>query len=846
MDYNLEDLFDTDEYADFGDSEALPPTDTADPWEKTPYIERSHHYWLQVPLPPDVVPTGGAPLAAVDDDTLLNMCPTLLVHMQRTAAMQGVQVISPRAASLGASFARTAHSRRTTDMFLVGSIASRNVEWPNVGEGDLRALFPNQPIDAYPTQLASRHRVKTSGIMSAQDKSGDPVLKSYLTGRAIVDLQRRTDVAGAGSLVAMALATAWGVDVWDYEAEAEATLAPMGELLRYAIRADEAYPMLNAPIEAKKCISVGANTAGRTLYGEYAAIDWRRLRVGMESVFYMCMRTEGYNLMEMVTDQPPGDPRGDPLRMGIMQFRPMPGSVWSYEPSTFRIDAPPAERLTKAVTLPARVALAIRTFYADARPIALAAATGVPMSLVPTSNASVSTRTRESLVAGYTVATKLAATHSARGKTTAAAVRDYLYVALSESHSLSALSTLWVIRYLSETANACGMSHLLDDQMTRIVAGRLSEVMTDTRIKIAAEASRRSEDLDDWWAALASSLPATFKTRPENTSAWCIAAAHYLIHPYSRKWANLRSALAIKSHRTMPALRATNIRLPAVLRSRERVVEAAAADARALGATYGAYYGAMREVCEMLAVQCTRYGNSLAAHRLMTAGMMWDIRAKTATSIKFHVEDTTSVKAGHYTSKTGTYHITTAPYPAYRRWYEHIHESRLVSRAAKEGYPSTIQGAVALAFSGHVTPLYHLGELSTARAFRYAARPDQLASDIERTLSEIMRDLQATIDHFENEAPLADNGWAVAQHHEVQESPIDLMKFKPRASSYWAVLLLLEQDLALAIEEALEQGPPDVRDALQAGEYADAAALVSAFNSAVAGHQSASAHDTIQ
>jgi len=845
MDYSLADIFDTGEYDDFEDQEALPPSDTIDIVDNTPYLERSHRYWMQVPLPPDVVPTGGAPLAAIDDETLLNMSPTLLVHMQRTAAMQGMQVISPRAASLGASFSKTQHTHRTTDMFLVGSIASRNVEWPNVGDGDLRVLFPNQPIDAYPTQIASRHRVKTSGIMSAQDRSGDPVLKSYLTGRAIVDLQRRTDVAGAGSLVAGALATAWGVNVWDYEAEAEATLAPMGELLRYAIRADEAYPMLNAPVEAKKCISVGANTAGRTLYGEFAAIDWRRLRVGMESVFYMCMRTEGYNLMQMVTDQPPGDPRGDPMRAGIMQFRPMPGSVWSYEPSTFRIDAPPAARLRAAVVLPERVAKAIRTFYADARPIALAAASGVPMSLVPTSNADVSTRTRESLVAGYTTVTRLAATHSARGKTSAAAVRDYLYVALSESHSLSVLSTLWVIRHLAETANACGLSHMLDDQMTKIVAGRLSEVMTDVRVKVAAEAARRSESLDEWWAAMASSLPVALKERPENTSAWCLAAAHYLLHPYSRKRVNLRTALAIKSHRTMPTLRATNIRLPAVLRSRERVVEAATADARALGSTYGAYYGAMREVCEMLAVQCTRYGNSIAANRFITAGMMWDIRAKAATSVKFHVEDTTSVKAGYYVARTGAYHITTSPYPAYRRWYEHVSATKLISRAAKSGFPPSITGTVSSAFSGHTVSLYHLGGLSTTRAFRYVARPDQLHADIERTLSEIMMDLRNTIDHFEAEEPLADNGWETARKHEVQASPVDLMKFKPQATSYWAILLTLEQDMALAIEEELDQGPADIRDSIQAGEYVDSTALLAALSAAADERSSRATHDTI-
>lgn len=834
MDYDMDNLLDVGNFEDFADDDALPPTVGIDVLEATPYLERSQSYWMQVPLPNHIAPTGGNPLAALSDEVLLSMSPTLVMHVQRTAAMGGFQIISPRATSLAASMARTDHARRTTDMFLVGSIASRNTEWPTIDGDPMTTLFPNHPVDAFPSQLAARHRVKTVGVMSSADKSGDPVLKSYLTGRAIVDLQRRTDVAGSGDLVGRALASAWGVPHWEYEAEAEATLAPQGDLLRYAIRADEAYPLLNAPVEAKKCISVGANTAGRELYGEFCAIDWRRLRVGVESVYYMSVRTEGHSLVDMSLDEPPGDPRASVTRPGILQFRPMPGSVWTYSPDTFRIDPPNSGVVQSAVTLPDRVSQAIRTFYRDARPIALAVASGMPLNLVPTSNAEPSTRTREALVAGYTTVIKLATTHAPRGKTAAAAVRDFLYNVLSATSTLSGVSTIWVARYLAETANQCGMGYLVDFHLVRLLAGRLSEHMGDIRLKIAAEAARHSEDIDTWWAALSASLPAELKERPENTSAWAVATAYYLLFPYSAKWSGLRTAMALRSQRVLPIIRSSSVRLPAALGSRERVVEAAAADTRALGAAYGAYYGAMREVCEILAAQCLRYGNAMSSHRFTTAGMLWDIRAKATSSVKFHTEDDTRETAGRYVGRTGAYHITVAPYNAYRRWYEHIHRSRFVSRTAKEAFPDHITGTVSATFRGKTTALYHMGHEANVRAFRYVANPSVLADDMERTLADLMTDITATIQRYENEVPLSD--WGTWEREPVAElvSPVDIMRLKPAATSYWALLLTLEQGLAVAIEEDVSSAPPDIRDAIEGGSYADTAALLAAYRELVA------------
>jgi hypothetical protein len=827
MDFNFADLFDEGDYVNFGDDVDAPLTELPTTFDETPYLERAHNYWMQVPVPDDVVPTGGAPLSGLDDETLLTMSPSLILHMQRTAAQGGLQIVSPRAGSLAGMFSRTAHDRRTTDMFLVGSTASSNTSWPTVDGADLSHLFPDEPIDASPAHGALRTKTKSSGLITSAVKSGDPIATAFLKGRAMVDLQRRADVGGAGAHLAACLAAAWGLSQGDYESTCEATLAPVGELLRYAIRADDAYPTLNAPVEAKKCISVGANTGGRELYGDFAAIDWRRLRVGMEAVYYVAVRVEGYTLVQCALDNPPGDPKAPPNRPGVLQFRPMPGTVWTFAPETFRLDPSNQGTVRTAAHLPQHTQEVVQAYYRSARPLAIAAAHGASTTLVPTMVAQPSVSTGEAIVAGYHKLLKLATPHAARGRNVAATIRDFLYQTLTGTTTTEMLEVLWVSKYLSTTISACGLSGYVDETLVRAWAGRLSHVIWDLRVKLAAEAERRGEDLDLWWHHANSLLPDGLKTKAEGPNAWARAVAYFLLYPYSHKWAGLLTASAIKVHAGLPVLRSKALRLPATLRSRARVFEAANAQARALGAAFGGYYGAMTTVCEILAGQALSRGNPVLAARFNCAALMWDIRAKAATSVRLHLDEQKSDAAGSFVGKTGHYSITTSPYAAYGRWFSFMTSCRLVSRAARGEYLSHATGKVSVVFSGTHAPIFHLGDLGRTRAFRYVADPSTLARDIERTLGDIMADVATTVREFETEDRMADTAWEPSV--EVPETPFDVTRYKPPADNYWAVLLTVEPDLAVALEDAVDHLPEDVAQDIQSRPYPSAAELITAI-----------------
>jgi len=818
----MDDIFDIGAFDDFDDGPALPPSDLTGIFTSEAFYHRSHEYWMQVPLPPEHAPSNGNPLASLDDETLLTMSPALIVHVQRTSAMGGMQVVSPRAMSLSSMAARTEEPSRTSDMFLVGSNANKNLDWPVLSEPIEPHLFPGEPIDAYPSELATRPKVVSTGLVSALGAIKDPVLKAFIIGRACVDLQRRSDVAGSADSLSRLLAGCWGIDQDQFDSMSEASLAPTGALLRYAIRADETYPVINAPVHARKVISVAANTAGRSLYGETAAIDWRRLRVLAESVYYMSVRTEGHTLYEMALRSPPGDPRASPVRPGILQFRPKPGTVWSYESATFRIDIEHEPLVVKAVDVPGRVAEAIRGYYDTARPLAIASDAGVRLSMVTSSTAQPASATAEQVVAGYKSVLSASSAFSVRGRTSSAAVRDYLYQYMSTNNTLSVLRTLWMIKFLRDTARDIGVPDLLDIVATRHVATRLVDLITDMRMRLAVEAGRRGGTLDDWWADLTALLPNPIHSLEEGSASWAQAISHLLLHPPTSKWHGLTSAMAHASHASLASANLEGVRLPTGFRSTARVHAAADATVRHLARSYGAFYGAMFDATGILAAQMRRRGNFLASNQITAAGLMWDMRAKLAATSRLDVE---SDKVSNIVaSRRERYRISCAPHAAYFRWRDGMYSMRVSTHNKMRIYPSHIAGRVSDVFRGKTEALFGVAGFQDSRLYRYVANPSRLSTDMENTLQMMIADVNHTVKQYEEEEidipdPVVDRAG-----HPVTE--LVLPSMRPSASSFWALLPQLEQSLAMEIDDLVMSMPDEEASDIHSRHYEDASHLV--------------------
>jgi len=843
MDTYDDDIYDIGNFEEIHGGDELPATIAAEVLMPEEYYRRSKHAWMQVPIPQEIAPVGENPLAGMDDDTILTMSPTLLLHIQRTAASGGMQVISPRAVPLASCAAHTREPRRTTDMYLTGSVASRNLDWPVLSDKPEDqvpvSLFPFDPIDAAPLEFSARPRVISTGILTASAGISDPITRAFMTGRALVDLERRPDIGGSAEALSKLIAECWGIDPEAYEDLAEASLAPMGPLLRLAIKSDDAYPTLNAPVHALKCISTAANTAGRTVYGADAAIDWRRIRVLCEAVFYMSSRTEGHHLTDMSLMNPPGDPKAPPDRGGVLQMRPLPGSVWSHAPSTFRLDIRDAGSALAAVVLPERMEAAVRAFHAEARPVAIAAWGGASHSLVPTQSRQPSARNSELLIAGFSLALSTMSSHDSRGKTPVAAVRDYLYQALTGSVTMSSIRAIWMIRAAQDTAASVGMDRSLDDTTMRHIAARLSDVTHDMRIRLSVEAVRRGATLEEWWDVVSHQMPMTYRRMREGSMSWAIAAVYHMVRPPTTKWGGLTRAMAHSSHNSLAAMHMNTIRLPAELGSPERVWEATSAAARCLAMSYGAFYGAMFEIGCVMSAQATRNHQPVTAQRLRAAALMWDIRSKLASTVQLRKNDGSSEEAGVIMGRHERYHLSTAPYPAYTRWHAYIQGTRAVSLAARRTYPAHVEGTVSAAFAGQRDPLF-VSE-GNARIFRYSSEPARLADDMTKTLGEMRADLEAVVRTYDAERAAVLEMPAASTDAVVPpvRGTFDLEKFRPQEDTFWARLTELDQEEATDVLDTLAQLTQDEQDRITMATYATSAeisdAVFGASDAAIAG-----------
>jgi len=791
--------------------------------ELAPYVLRSQNYWQQVPVPPDFSLAGTNVLAGLDDETLLTMSPTLLVHIQRSEASNGLQVVSPRMVTLGGIAARTGHKKRTPDMLLVGSAASRNLEWPVVRVPVAQHLFYGEPIDSYPSDPSSRPKTVSTGLVPSARLLSDPVTRAFLAGRALVDLQRRSDVGGSAEALASVLARCWSIDRESFEDMAEASLAPMGALLRYAIRADDVYPTINAPVQARKCISVAANATGRQLYGEHSGIDWRRLRVLAEAVFYQSSRLEGYTLADMALTAPPGNPRAPPDRSGILQMRPLPGSVWTFDPETFRLDIVADPAMVPGVRVPQRVRDAVASYHEVVRPIATAAMSGMEVSFSRTLQIHAKTEQPDAIVSGYRTILKSHSTFQARGRTPVAAVRNFVYQSLSESVKLSAIRALWLVKYMQDTIEALNLTHLLDDTTSRHVAARMSDLPTDLRARLGTEAGRRGSDLAEWWEAFSAQLPDSISKMSEGSASWSIGLAHLLLHPPTDKWVKLTRAMAHASHTVMARSHLMDVRLPALIGSADRSFQAGLAVARQLGESYGAYYAAMHDVACVLSARMKRGGNEIAAEKLHLAGLMWDIRAKVASTVSLHSRDNTSTLAGEFRTLHGVYHLTTAPYPAYHRWHRAVNKSTLVAKDMKVLFPHHSPARVSEVFMPVATPLFLAPANASCRLFRYAKNPGALAKDIELTLSQICSDVQAVMKHYDDE---------LAEKMAIQDAPIetgiaihsgrvDISRHMPAAGSYWDLIAQCEPLTASDLVDAVTKMDDAEASEIESAAYAN-------------------------
>jgi hypothetical protein len=220
----------------------------------------------------------------------------------------------------------------------------------------------------------------------------------------------------------------------------------------------------------------------------------------------------------------------------------------------------------------------------------------------------------------------------------------------------------------------------------------------------------------------------------------------------------------------------------------------------------------------------------MGAAKILSAGMMWDIRSKLASTVGLHAQDGTSDIAGVIRGRGCAYHLTTAPYPAYKRWRSDVASSPFVRRDIKASYPHHVAGATSDAFSGKLEPIFGVTVGADARLHRYSQAPRLLAIDMEQTLREIRADVAAVIEYYDTEIDeVAEMDSTRTQEMEaIVPLSLNLDSFKPAVGTYWDLIAQMEPLVAQDIVDTVVRMDTAVSEEIEAGAYENADALVRA------------------
>jgi hypothetical protein len=483
-------------------------------------MKRLGSNWMQIPLPNEYTPTGGSPLADLDDDALLYGNAGLLCHIAQTAANGGLQIVAPQQVPLGATLAHTAHEKRTADMYITGSIASSVRSWPVVRERMQPSIVDHEPIDSGAHGPAVRKRTKTKGIAPPSSVLTDPIAKAFTKARGLIDLQNRIDVGGDGQAVAEVIGKAWNVSSKAFTDMGDVSLAPEGSLLRYAARADVVMPRVYAPLQRLLSVSTAAPATGRLVYGQYAAFDWRRARVLCEFTFLQSVRLEGMDLVDISLPIRPGNPGGSALRTGTLQMRPKPGAVWSHDPRTFALRPPRMLHEPGGEKLNPRVAAVMSAYDMDITALAVATSGGAGVSYSRTMVMNPRETTGAEVVAGYSTMTHGHLASRIRGKTGVAAIRNALYTILAEAVDFKRVRLFTFLSELRMASEDVGLTNAVGAPTYITMASRFTHLCVTMRAEIAAEAEHRGESIEIWWGKFSQGMPKEIGDLGETSKGW--------------------------------------------------------------------------------------------------------------------------------------------------------------------------------------------------------------------------------------------------------------------------------------------------------------------------------------
>jgi hypothetical protein len=767
------------------------------------YVLRSVTRYDVIPLPADLAPTEGWNLDHVSDDDIMAIPAHVLVHLMRTAAQNGTQVVSPRQIPTSAMLSKVSRDTTAPFVHVAGSDASRGYRWPvppgckPPDEDDLEG----EPCMKLGDKLVSRTPAKAEAIVKFDDHVPNPIHKAWIKARAAVDFQNANTVDGDGDGLARAYEKLFGCEEGDLTRDPGLTVNTVQSLLHHAIVTDNSLARQLAPVQARRVISVAVGPSAAQAFGANRAFDWTAARVSAETKFRLTCAVEGHSLVDVSTagHAPVGELLFRPGSRGgnVLVYHPQLATSWTYGPSTFAIAPRPPDKSsgTNGGTGPGdppnpwvtEVLLEGRRF---ASPVAGKLANRAAVSWVTTNvlalKGAQTNRSADAFMPMATAVTRMVTGIRSVGKTPDRDVAREVYDALATCPAMTAVKMVAAIDTYIAVRHALGYSATAPPDDLDALAARLVSVDQHMHTHICSAAAMRNEDPDAWFTAMKRQAPRAWRDLKPGTRGWARLAVRLLVMPTNSRWSKLLSALRAKASENLRMTVSEATAVSAVLPelSTEMLTAKAKAVAEHLAAPFSARYDGRALGITLMARVLDKAGKKQAATMCRAAAAGWTLRQHFTRSIHASVgteplehargrmsrATTRCVPLG---GKTLSVLASCNPARSYRAWYAKmcdLYGEGTVS-CPDDVSGTAVSDCVALIRRASVSPM-ELDEAfeimrNVPPALRYALLPTTLADDLDKTLKEVFEDVYAVV-----EAEIAvQNRFATADKTVVTKAP---------------------------------------------------------------------------
>lgn len=812
----------------------------------TEMLMRWKAYMSAIPLPHDGVPRGGIPLENVSREALLACPPQVLAHIIQTASQGGLEVISPRQTPLSATMVRRSGRERYLGDHDVFSRAEAEPVWPCITPGDdddLDFLLPDEPMAPRESVITKREKTRTKTLVTQDLEVADPVLMCLLKGRATIDILNRIDVGGDGTALAMLLIAAWGLEADDLMDLGAYTLGVDGPLQRHAMKVDEVFPTMYAPVQARSCITVGNVDTSKALLLPDLAIDWARCRVFCEAVFYNSCVIEGLPLRYMGVPHNASAAGSIANAYGVVTFQPNPSISWSYAPSTFALTPTATLKARRAFTIPDDVRNALQLYVKKVRPVSFVLAQTPRVVLKQTQARRTNPLSGETIASAYSRTVAAMSTGTARGKNSSAALRNAIYVCLEGA---SRGVQLRMARYTEITVQEC-REHLgvgvVPLNVIRDLAHQFKDVGSTIREHLAREAERRGSNITEWWRDATAQVPQDMADMTEGSFSWAMVGLWLLFRQPTDRWKNLERALSLRAHFLGTQGAACCMALPAEKGSLVRLLAAAQGSVKSISEAWYGYYKAVADVGHAVGREAERMGRKREAAACVMGAKLWEFRARALKASNVHPQEKAVKKKSewHFRIKATPTDLVVrpAPYRAFECLRDYLHGCPFVHKRAlmpMDEYEEE-KGPISPVFKACTSILM---PCKPTKVTTYVAEPWKMATDLEKGWKFIVDDLNvvAKIMKEEHEETAVKKRQKVEEVTNMTEFEFEMPELAPMDAegegaglrSFWALYGNLDSDISMGLDDRIAMLPDHVADDVYNGSYENMGALLAMIN----------------